>query len=373
MNRPHTHWLLPILAACSAGPSEPAASPPLGSAPSASTPSANTPSTGTAAASSAAVAVASALPQPAEPQPAEPQPAEPQPPAACPSDMVLVEGDYCESLRVTCLKKWHAPQNNLHVCERVKEPTVCEGATRPMRFCVDRYEFPNRKGVRPMVLQNFYQAQVHCQQRGKRVCTEREWTKACEGPNNDPFPYGYVRDPAKCHGNQPWDRPDGKRLLSRDPLELERLWQGVVSGSQPECVSGYGVHDMPGNADELAASETYGRGPRSDFDNVTTGGPWYLGVRNMCRPKIYSHDESFAYYYLSWRCCAEPDGAATDPRAPKQLKRKEPWERIVWRANNAWKMPFNPLVPGDEGYAPAGPDRKPPPGFDVTKPLPVPH
>lgn len=280
---------------------------------------------------------------------------------ACPEDMVLVEGDYCENLRVDCLKKWHAPQNHLWVCEKVAYPTTCEGATTPMRYCIDRYEFPNRKGVRPMVMQNFYQAQVHCAARGKRVCTEKEWTKACEGPDNKPFPYGYDRDPTICRGDRPWDFPSKQKLLDRDPGELERLWQGVESGSQPGCVSDYGVHDMPGNADELAASVTHGRGPKSDFDNVTTGGPWYLGVRNMCRPKIYSHDESFAYYYLSWRCCAEPDGAPTDPRAPKQIERGMRWESVVYQAEHSWRLPFNPLVPGDPGYSSAGPPHSAPP------------
>ncbi|MEM1031695.1 MAG: SUMF1/EgtB/PvdO family nonheme iron enzyme [Myxococcota bacterium] len=274
---------------------------------------------------------------------------------ACPDDMVLVAGDYCERLVVTCLEKWHAPQNHLWVCEEVEAPTRCEGPTRPLRFCIDRYEFPNRAGQRPMVMQNFYQAQLHCHRRGKRVCTEREWTKACEGPDNKPFPYGYTRDATICHGDQPWDFPRGDALLERDPDELERLWQGKVSGSSPRCVSDYGVYDLPGNADELAASETSGRGPKRDFDNVTTGGPWYRGVRNMCRPKIYSHDESFAYYYLSWRCCAEPDGAPTDPRAPKQIERGWPWSRVEHLAHHSWKMPFNPRVPGDEGYAPSGP------------------
>jgi sulfatase modifying factor 1 len=277
---------------------------------------------------------------------------------ACPADMVLVDGDYCEDLQVKCIRKWEAPQNHLWVCEEVEQPTRCLGPTRPMRYCIDRYEFPNRKGVRPMVMQNFYQAQLHCHQRGKRVCTESEWTKACEGPDNKPFPYGYVRDPKKCHGDQPWDNPSGKKLIARDPGELERLWQGVKSGSQPHCVSDYGVHDMPANADELAASETYGKGPRSDFDNVTTGGPWYLGVRNMCRPKIYSHDESFAYYYLSWRCCQEADGKPTEPRAPKQVKRNLKWKRVLWLAHHSWMMPFNPLVPGDPGYSSSGPRGK---------------
>ncbi|MBI4702764.1 MAG: SUMF1/EgtB/PvdO family nonheme iron enzyme [Deltaproteobacteria bacterium] len=269
--------------------------------------------------------------------------------------MVLVEGDYCLELEVRCLKQWYAPQNHLFVCEHVAEPTRCLGPRRHQRFCIDRYEFPNRPGVRPMVMQNFYQAQVHCFGRGKRVCTESEWTKACEGPQDKPFPYGYRRDPAKCRGDRPYGFPDKTKVLERDAGELERLWQGVPSGSQPECVSDYGVHDMPGNADELAASETHRLGTRSDWDNVTTGGPWYHGVRNMCRPKIYSHDESFAYYYLSWRCCAEADGKPTDPRAPKQIERNMSFARVQQLAEHSWKLPFNPLVPGDPGYSPAGP------------------
>lgn len=283
--------------------------------------------------------------------------------------MVLVEGSYCENLRVDCLESRPSSETTRRVCLQVKEPTVCEGARRAMRFCIDRYEFPNRRGERPMVLQNFYQAQLHCAARGKRVCTESEWTKACEGPDDKPFPYGYTRDPERCHGDQRWDFPDKAKVLERDPAELQRLWQGVPSGSMPDCVSDYGVFDLTGNADEFASAELHVREPMTvrgksfgaDFDNVTTGGPWYIGVRNQCRPKIRTHDESFAYYYLSWRCCAETDGAPTDPRAPKQRERGERWERIVDLAHHSWKLPFNPRVPGDAGYVPAGPDRAPPP------------
>ncbi|MBM4357437.1 MAG: SUMF1/EgtB/PvdO family nonheme iron enzyme [Deltaproteobacteria bacterium] len=282
--------------------------------------------------------------------------------------MVLVDGTYCEDLEIDCLESRPASEASRRVCLAVKEPTRCVGATRPMRYCIDRYEFPNRAGVRPMVMQNFYQAQLHCAARGKRICTESEWTKACEGPDNKPFPYGYVRDPTACRGDVRWDNPQTTKLLERDPAELERLWKGVESGSQPRCVSDYGVHDMPGNADELAAAELHvhgkfevrGRSFGADFDNVTTGGPWYFGARNMCRPKIRTHDESFAYYYLSWRCCAEADGAPTDPRTPKQRERNLAWEKVVHTAHHSWKMPWNPVVPGDERGSPASPSLLPP-------------
>jgi hypothetical protein len=142
-----------------------------------------------------------------------------------------------------------------------------------------------------------------------------------------PFPHGYVRDTNKCHGDVRWDSPDMNKVGRRDAEELARLWKGVRSG-QPQCVSDFGVFDLPGNTDEVVASETFEQGWRGKFDSVNTGGPWYKGVRNQCRPKIYTHEEGFYYYYLSFRCCAEPDGKPTEPRTPKQIKNKWKFERV---------------------------------------------
>lgn len=255
-----------------------------------------------------------------------------EPPPACPTDMLLVDGLYCTDLSMKCLKSWYAPSNRKTICEVFEEPTSCIGEKVPKRFCIDKYEYPNQAGARPEVMNNFYHAQVLCAKQEKRVCTETEWTMACEGPSYKPYPYGYVRDATKCNGDKPYGYPNKKKLWARDPVEYERLWQGVPSGSQPLCVSDYGVYDMPGNADELAASERMKDGK---YDNVTTGGPWYKGVRNQCRPKIYDHDEGFQYYYLSFRCCKETDGKPTDPRAPKQIARGLSWEKVVNLAKNS--------------------------------------
>lgn len=249
-------------------------------------------------------------------------------PAACPSGMVLVDGDYCTEVEVKCLRSTYAKQNKKTICHEFQPPAVCVGKKEHKRFCIDTYEYPNKKGERPEVMNDFPHAQRLCAAQGKRVCTETEWTTACEGPTYKPYPYGYVRDPNKCRGDREYRFPNVKKTVSKDKkaahAEVERLWDGVTSGSQPDCVSDYGVHDMPGNADELASSET--PPPRSKFDNVTTGGPWLEGVRNQCRPKIYTHNEGFAYYYLSFRCCEEPDGKPTDPRSPKQRDRGEKWK-----------------------------------------------
>jgi hypothetical protein len=147
-----------------------------------------------------------------------------------------------------------------------------------------------------------------------------------------PFPYGYVRDAAKCNGDHPWDDPNMKKVAARDPGELARLWKGVPSGTQPNCISAFGVADLPANTDEVVASEQPKNSRRGDFDSVHTGGPWYKGVRNQCRPKIYTHDEDFYYYFLSFRCCAEADGKPTDPRTPRQLQDGWTMQKVEKRA-----------------------------------------
>ena len=246
---------------------------------------------------------------------------------SCPEGMLLVEGDYCTKVEQKCVKSWYAKWNKKKVCERFQPPSKCIGKRVRKRFCIDRYSWPNVKGERPEVMNTFYQAQVKCAAVGKRMCTESEWTFACEGPEMKPFPHGYVRDPNKCNGDHAWDHPKMKLVARRDPKELARLWKGVRSGSQPECVSDFGVHDLPANNDEVVANE-HTTGWKAKYSSVHTGGPWYEGVRNQCRPKIYTHDEGFYYYFLGFRCCTEPDGKSAEPLTPLQKKKRWGMDRV---------------------------------------------
>jgi hypothetical protein len=248
--------------------------------------------------------------------------------SACPPNMKLVNGEYCSKVEHKCLKSWYDKVNKKTVCEEFEPVSKCVGEKTPKRFCIDTFAWPNKKGERPEVMNKFHQAQVKCAAVGKRLCTESEWNFACEGPEMKPFPHGYVRDTNKCHGDVLWDSPDMNKVARRNPEELARLWKGVRSGSQPGCVSDFGVADLPGNNDEIVASETFEAGWRGKFDSVHTGGPWYKGVRNQCRPKIYTHNEGFYYYFLGFRCCAEPDGKPTEPLTPKQKKANWKFERV---------------------------------------------
>ena len=162
-------------------------------------------------------------------------------------------------------------------------------------------------------MNRFHQAEVKCASVGKRLCTESEWTFACEGPEMMPFPYGYVRDANKCNGDHPWDEPEHEEGRQARPRRARAALEGraeriaarraSATSASPTCRATRTRSSRASSSPATAPSSTA----------CTPAGPWYKGVRNQCRPKIYTHDEDFYYYFLSFRCCAEPDGKPTDP------------------------------------------------------------
>jgi hypothetical protein len=181
--------------------------------------------------------------------------------------------------------------------------------TQNMKFCMDRFEYPNRKGEYPIIMVNWYEARDACKADGKRLCTEDEWTFACEGEEATPYPNGYVRDPEACLNDRAWRQFHGEMLMPRSGrnamLELDRLWQGDKSGSRPLCKSKAGVYDMTGNVDEWTRSSIPGERP-----SVLKGGYWGP-VRTRCRPATKAHGEEHTFYQQGFRCCADTPDAVT--------------------------------------------------------------
>lgn len=174
--------------------------------------------------------------------------------------------------------------------------------THDMHFCIDRFEYPNRKGEYPIVLLDWHEAGGLCKAQGKRLCTEDEWTFACEGEEALPYPYGYVRDAEACIADKPWRRFRGSwavsgRASDATKRELDDLWQGLPSGSQPKCKSPFGVYDMTGNVDEWTRATKPGR------VSILKGGYWGP-VRTRCRPSTRAHGETHVFYQEGVRCCS---------------------------------------------------------------------
>ncbi len=235
-----------------------------------------------------------------------PAPEAPAPPRertdACPAGMLRVEGAFCPEVRQRCEEM---ADDDRERCLRFRKPSRCTGRrTRPMDFCIDRYEWPGREGALPQVLVSWSDAERLCRDAGRRLCTEDEWTLACEGPEMLPYPWGYARDETACNIDRHNVAYDRDRVTGDDraaaEAEAARVSQARPSGAYPRCVSPYGVHDMVGNVDEWTVSRT-----GDPFRSALKGGYWGR-IRARCRPATRRHDESFRYYQIGFRCCADP-------------------------------------------------------------------
>ena len=252
--------------------------------------------------------------------------------AGCPSGMVRVSGLFrseaggatgeVERLQDRACTDWISREfpARCRTFDREKiEAAVAKLPTEALDYCIDRFEYPNRKDEYPIILVSWYEARDACKAEGKRLCSEDEWTFACEGEEARPYPNGYARDPDACLNDRPWKQFNDRALFPRSgdgaKQELERLWQGQPSGARELCKSPFGVYDMTGNVDEWTRSSIPGERP-----SVLKGGYWGP-VRTRCRPATKAHDEQHVFYQQGFRCCADPsprggEGVGTSSSRP---------------------------------------------------------
>jgi formylglycine-generating enzyme len=228
--------------------------------------------------------------------PGAPLPPLPKPPAhepataACPSDMVLIQGQRCASPVQECRRWVDPPGQPQRACGEFA-PTRCSGARRAMKYCIDRYEHTPAGYELPIVHVSWNEAQRICRAMDKRLCLEDEWEFACEGPEALPFPYGSLRDGAACNHDLAGDLfTSGGKLLDRR----------VRADALPRCKSPFGVFNLVGNVDEW----TTRAGNRAPWRSILRGG-WWLTGRNRCRAATESHSEVYAGAQTGFRCCKE--------------------------------------------------------------------
>lgn len=235
------------------------------------------------------------------------------PAAACPADMVLVEGGFCPRVAYACVR--HADESR-YPCAEFRRGERCLGPTDPRRYCIDRHEWPNRVGENPAVYVDWHEAKAQCASLGKRLCRRSEWILACEGPKRLPYPWGFVRQPSPCNVDRapiPFDVEALENVDERE-LELARLWQADRIGSHAACVSSFGAYDMAGNVDEW--TDNLADDPHTRHPATLNGGYWGP-VRDTCRLTTKKHGPTFKFYQVGFRCCADTnDGVLVPPPAP---------------------------------------------------------
>ena len=184
----------------------------------------------------------------------------------------------------------------------------CSGEEAPMvlipegegvgAFYLDRYEVtvaqfrkfkkdykPSQYGYgndRPATGMNWYEAKEYCESRGKRLPTEKEWGRACRGPEGYRYAYGDVYDTTKA----------------RTGLDLQ---DGMVRvGSYGP--NGYGLYDMTGNVWEWTDSWQ----GRSEKYKLLLGGAWDSDQgTSTCRSRFRFRPTRWAVT-LGFRCAKTP-------------------------------------------------------------------
>jgi hypothetical protein len=118
-------------------------------------------------------------------------------------------------------------------CPEDMEYIISRQKRKVREFCIDRYEYPNKKGEVPMSNITWYTAKKICEKAGKKLCADWEWEDACAGLNKWDYAYHNVYDEAKCN---------------------EHGTEVAKSGDFPECqTKNYMLWDMVGNLQEWTA------------------------------------------------------------------------------------------------------------------------
>jgi hypothetical protein len=153
-------------------------------------------------------------------------------------------------------------------------------------LCVDKYEWPNRRGTVPTVNVTYYEAAAACDSLGKRLCTASEWRRACRNDSDlrlvdgRSYPYGDAFSARACNT---LDNPRSRNTLS-------------PAGLFGDCAGRLSIFDMSGNAAEWVASDNSATAP-------AYGGFYQSGEDGSDCDSFITLNKDRGYFYVGFRCC----------------------------------------------------------------------
>ena len=196
------------------------------------------------------------------------------------------------------------------------------------KFCMDRYEAPNKAAQQPLVMYHYIEAVAWCKARNKRLCFDDEWTLACAGTAGTKYPYGNTHKPGVCNDNKTWklynqtklngwpSGASGPNIMSLTALlaavkakgssaavaadHIKSLYQAELSGAKTGCKSTFGVHDLCGNVEEWTTRRDGG----TQYFHGNLKGRYWSEART-CQSGIKTHGDSFRFYEIGFRCCKD--------------------------------------------------------------------
>jgi formylglycine-generating enzyme required for sulfatase activity len=206
-----------------------------------------------------------------------------------------------------------------------------------------RFEARSMSGVLPQGYISRIEASYACKNAGKRLCSMREWRRACEGKRRTMFPYGQHHVAGRCnqdkahllsikHGSDArhWKYDDfNDPSLDVEPGFLAR------SGEYDTCTGPEGVYDLVGNLHEWVSdtvdadlvermdAEDIERHPQpwKEGNGVFMGGFFSTNDQHGpgCSFTTIAHEPKYHDYSIGFRCCA-----AADLPPPAKKTKKSP-------------------------------------------------
>jgi len=215
---------------------------------------------------------------------------------ACPSGMVLVDGEYCPEVEHKCLE-WMDPPSSRYAhfrCKRYEKSATCKVPKVHRRYCIDATERRETDTKLPRHFMSWTSSKALCESEGARLCRESEWIFACEGEEMRPYPYGWERDTTACNT----DITEGIGKVGR----LNDLRSEV--GSHAKCASPFGVQDLAGNVEEWTQADGPGQGSKMGWKEVLKGS-WWIPSRHACRQFQVGHNDVYNGGETGTRCCKD--------------------------------------------------------------------
>lgn len=191
-------------------------------------------------------------------------------------------------------------------------------------FYIDLLPWPNEPNAIPTTNVARDEAESLCVSKGKRLCTELEWERACKGPENATYEYGDVYRKDACGTG----------------VAIEQASRGPT-GEHAQCKSGFGVCEMHGGVFEWTSS-VWGRGSKDGAQGVLRGGNSVAGeLVGRCANAI-ARNPSKRSPTMGLRCCAGPKSSAevklevlgTPGLVMARSTRATPWIRAIAAAVN---------------------------------------
>jgi formylglycine-generating enzyme required for sulfatase activity len=181
----------------------------------------------------------------------------------------------------------------------------------------ERYLARSSRGVVPQAYISRDQAAAACHHAGKRLCTGREWRKACKGTAKTLHPYGPKEIRGRCNGGKP-HLPTVLFGMNSTSVNAEANYNNPRLNQEPGylaktgefagCTSDFGVFDMEGNLHEWVADRPSGAPLYGERRRAVFMGGFYSSTSDQgpgCQHVSRSHSPLYHDYSTGFRCCRD--------------------------------------------------------------------